>query len=403
MKMKKVLSLVLALSLALSLTACGGNNADTSTPAKEDSNTEADDSAKDDVEEKETPEDSADDGEAADDTSSAGGADVSGKTVVFIPKVTGNAFFEAANDGAQKYAKDWGFTVEYEGSATAGAAEQVEVINKAVASGADAICISTVDAAGVRDALLEAKDAGVAVCTWDSDAEADARALMVSQGTPEILGQMLVDMSVDALKKRGVDPEKDEVNYVWHYSQATVTDQNSWQVAGEAIIAEKYPNWKKVADNYYSNQDAEQAVTTGAAILDAYPDIDLIICNDSTALPGQLKAAQNKGITKDDMTITGFATPQAIKEYCDAGVLYEWGLWDCGIQGALGCYLAAYIAAGNDVAVGDKIDVPGIREVEVMANDCLNEGDTTADKNNGVVLLPERVIFDETNVNDYNF
>ena len=251
--------------------------------------------------------------------------------------------------------------------------------------------------------MLEAKDAGVAVCTWDSDAEADARALMVSQGTPEILGQMLVDMSVDALKKRGVDPEKDEVNYVWHYSQATVTDQNSWQVAGEAIIAEKYPNWKKVADNYYSNQDAEQAVTTGAAILDAYPDIDLIICNDSTALPGQLKAAQNKGITKDDMTITGFATPQAIKEYCDAGVLYEWGLWDCGIQGALGCYLAAYIAAGNDVAVGDKIDVPGIGEVEVMANDCLNEGDTTADKNNGVVLLPERVIFDETNVNDYNF
>ena len=403
MKMKKVLSLVLALSLALSLTACGGNNADTSTPAKEDSNTEADDSAKDDVEEKETPEDSADDGEAADDTSSAGGADVSGKTVVFIPKVTGNAFFEAANDGAQKYAKDWGFTVEYEGSATAGAAEQVEVINKAVASGADAICISTVDAEGVIDALLEANDAGVAVCTWDSDAEADARALMVSQGTPEILGQMLVDMSVDALKKRGVDPEKDEVNYVWHYSQATVTDQNSWQVAGEAIIAEKYPNWKKVADNYYSNQDAEQAVTTGAAILDAYPDIDLIICNDSTALPGQLKAAQNKGITKDDMTITGFATPQAIKEYCDAGVLYEWGLWDCGIQGALGCYLAAYIAAGNDVAVGDKIDVPGIGEVEVMANDCLNEGDTTADKNNGVVLLPERVIFDETTVNDYNF
>ena len=79
MKMKKVLSLVLALSLALSLTACGGNNADTSTPAKEDSNTEADDSAKDDVEEKETPEDSADDGEAADDTSSAGGAEVSGK------------------------------------------------------------------------------------------------------------------------------------------------------------------------------------------------------------------------------------------------------------------------------------------------------------------------------------
>ena len=399
MKMKKVMSLVLALSMALSLTACGGSGAETTAPAAEPEAAAPAEEAPAEGEAAAPAEEAAPaEGEAA-----AAGVDVSGKTVVFIPKVTGNAFFEAANDGAQKYAADWGITVDYQGSATAGVADQVQVINQAVASAADAICISTVDAAGVRDALLEAQEAGLAVCTWDSDAQSDARALMVSQGTPEILGQMLVDMSVDALKKRGVDPEKDEVKYVWHYSQATVTDQNSWQVAGEAIIAKDYPNWTKVADNYYSNQDAEQAVSIGASILDAYPDIDLIICNDSTALPGQLKAAQNKGITKDDMTITGFATPMAIKEYCDAGVLYEWGLWDCGIQGALGCYLAAYMAAGNEVKVGDVISVPGIGDCEVMANDCLTEGDTTADTNNGVVLLPERVVFDESNVNNYNF
>ena len=399
MKMKKVMSLVLALSMALSLTACGGSGAETTAPAAEPEAAAPAEEAPAEGEAAAPAEEAAPaEGEAA-----AAGVDVSGKTVVFIPKVTGNAFFEAANDGAQKYAADWGITVDYQGSATAGVADQVQVINQAVASGADAICISTVDAAGVRDALLEAQEAGLAVCTWDSDAQSDARALMVSQGTPEILGQMLVDMSVDALKKRGVDPEKDEVKYVWHYSQATVTDQNSWQVAGEAIIAKDYPNWTKVADNYYSNQDAEQAVSIGASILDAYPDIDLIICNDSTALPGQLKAAQNKGITKDDMTITGFATPMAIKEYYDAGVLYEWGLWDCGIQGALGCYLAAYMAAGNEVKVGDVISVPGIGDCEVMANDCLTEGDTTADTNNGVVLLPERVVFDESNVNNYNF
>lgn len=389
MKMKKVMSLVLALSMVLSLTACGGAKEEAAAPAAEAAKTEEAAPAEAEAE--------------APAEESATGADVAGKTVVFIPKVTGNAFFEAANEGAQKYAADWGITVDYQGSATAGVADQVQVINNAVASGADAICISTVDAAGVRDALLAAKDAGLAVCTWDSDSQSDARDLMVSQGTPEVLGQMLVDMSVDALTKRGVDPAKDEVKYVWHYSQATVTDQNSWQVAGEAIIAEKYPNWTKVADNYYSEQDAEKAVSTGAAILDAYSDIDLIICNDSTALPGQLKAAQNKGLTKDDITITGFATPMAIKEYCEAGVLYEWGLWDCGIQGAMGCYLAAYLAAGNEVKVGDVISIPGIGDCEVLANDCLTEGDTTADTNNGVVLLPETAVFDETNVNDYNF
>lgn len=397
MKMKKVMSLALAMSMVFTMTACGGGGAEA--PAQEAPAAETP-AAEEEAPAAEAP---AAEEEAPAADAAAGGADVSGKTVVFIPKLTGNAFFEAANDGAQKYAADWGITVDYQGSATASAADQVQVINNAVASGADAICISTVDAAGVRDALQAAADAGLAVCTWDSDSESDVRALMVSQGTPEVLGQMLVDMSVDALEKRGVDPANDEVKYVWHYSQATVTDQNSWQVAGEKIIAEKYPNWVKVADNYYSEQDAEKAVSTGAAILDAYADIDLIICNDSTALPGQLKAAQNKGLGKDDVTITGFASPMSIKEYCDADVLYEWGLWDCGIQGAMGCYLAAFVAAGNEVKVGDKVSIPGIGDCEILANDCLTEGDTTADVNNGVVLLPETTVFTADNVNDYNF
>jgi AI-2 transport system substrate-binding protein len=329
---------------------------------------------------------------------------VEGKVVAFIPKVTGNAFFESANNGAQEYAKKWGITVEYMGNATAGAAEQTEVINQAVNSGVDAICISTVDAAGVSDALKEAKDAGVTVCTWDSDAQPEDRSLMVSQGTPEVLGKMLVDMGADGLTKRGKDPAKDAIKYCWHYSQATVTDQNSWQVAGEKYIKETYPNWENVApDNYYSNQDAEQAVSVGDAVLSDHSDIDLIICNDSTALPGQLQAAQNKGLTKDDITITGFASPNSIKDFCKAGVLYEWGLWDCGIQGAMGCYVAAYLAAGNEVKVGDTISIPDIGDCEVQANDSIAEGAKTADTNNGVVLLPERVVFDESNMNDYNF
>lgn len=381
--MKKALALALALAMSLSLVACGSSN---------DSGSQSGGSSAS--------------GSQTDASSSAGGEvkSVEGKTVTFIPKVTGNAFFEVANNGAQEYAKDWGITVDYQGSANAAVADQVQVINTAVASGTDAICISTVDAAGVSDALKSASEAGVVVTTWDSDANPADRTLMVSQGTPEVLGQMLVDMAVAGLEARGVDPENDEVTYCWHYSQATVTDQNSWQVAGEAIIAEKYPNWTNVApDNYYSNQDAEQAITVGEAVLSAHPDIDLIICNDSTALPGQLQAAENQGYNKDTITITGFATPNSIKEYCSNGTLYNWGLWDCAVQGGMGCYLAAYLAAGNTVKVGDVIDIPGIGECEVMANDSISEGAETAETNNGVVLLPERVVFTAENMDQYDF
>ena len=389
MKLKRLAALFLALSMMFALAACGDKPSGES-KAPENSTP---------VEQTKAPEN----------TSAPEGGDgevksVEGKTVAFIPKLTGNAFFEVANTGAQEFAKDWGINVEYMGDATASAAAQVAVINNAVAQGVDAICISTVDAAGVSDALKAAMEAGIVVCTWDSDAAVSDRALMVSQGTPEVLGQMLVNLAVDGLKDRGVDPEKDAVKYAWHYSQATVTDQNSWQVEGEKIIKEKYPNWENVhPDNYYSEQDSEKSITVGEAVLDANPDIDLIICNDSTALPGQLQAAENKGLTKADVTITGFATPNAIKQYCTNGTLYNWGLWDCKIQGGLGCYVAAYIAAGNDVKVGDVISVPGIGDCEVMPNNCLNPDDATADTNNGVVLLPDRAVFNAENMDNYDF
>ena len=391
---KKLLSVVLAGAMTVSLAGCGGGSTPTTAAPTTAAETKAE-AAETKAEEKK---------EEAATEAPAAGADVSGLTVAFIPKLTGNAFFESANNGAQEYSKEWGFTVDYQGSANAAVADQVNVINNAVASGVDAICVSSVDATGLDSALTEAKDAGVTVVTWDSDVSDTARTLMVSQGTPDLLGKMLVDMGADSLTNRGKDVKADTIKYCWHYSQATVADQNSWQVAGEAYIKENFPNWENVApDNYYSEQDAEKAVSIGASILEAHSDIDLIICNDSTALPGQCKAAQNKGLTKDDVTITGFASPMSIKDYCAAGVIEQWGLWDCGVQGAMGCYLAAYLAAGNEVHVCDKIDIPSIGEVEVMPNDCLVEGASTAEVNNGVVLLPERTVFNADNMNDYNF
>ena len=379
--MKKVMSLALAaMMVASAFSGCGGSQSSSS----------------------EAPASSAAPAEssAAESATAAGGKDI---TVVFVPKLTGNAFFESANDGAQAYAEKVGFTVKYDGSPEASVANQVTVINNAIQQGADAVCVSSVDATGLDDVMKQAKEAGLQVVTWDSDVSGDARTVMVSQGTPDILGKMLVDMGVKSLTSRGKDPAKDAINYCWHYSQATVADQNSWQVAGEAYIKETYPNWVNVApDNYYSEQDAEKAISVGESILSAHKDLDLVICNDSTALPGQCQAAQNLGLTKDDVTITGFASPNSIKDYCKAGVIERWGLWDCQIQGALGCYLAYHLASGNTLKVGDKVDVPDIGTVEVMPNTVLDPNAYTAD-DSGVVLLPERAEFTAENMDNYNF
>ena len=73
-----------------------------------------------------------------------GKSPVDGMTVAFIPKVSGNSFFEAANDGAQKYAADWGLTVDYIGAPTADVTTQLELIQQAHDAGTPIIsCMGT--------------------------------------------------------------------------------------------------------------------------------------------------------------------------------------------------------------------------------------------------------------------
>ena len=323
--------------------------------------------------------------------------------VVFVPKLTGNAFFEAANRGAQAYAQKHGFTVDYRGSPQASSENQIAIVKKAIEDRVGAVCVSALDATTLDPVMKEAMAAGIKVVTWDSDVAGDARTLMVSQGTPNQLGTMLVEMGVKSLANRGKSPTENVIRYAWHYSQEIVVDQNSWNVAGEAYIQANYPGWENVApENYYSHQDPELALSVGRQILSEHPDIDLIICNDSTSLPGQAEAARSMGLSAADVTITGFASPNAMRQYCKDGIVGRWGLWDCRVQGALGCYLAYYLVLGNTPRIGDKIDVPDIGIVTVMPNTVL---DTFAysSPHSGVVLMPTRSEYTIENVDNYDF
>jgi AI-2 transport system substrate-binding protein len=324
-------------------------------------------------------------------------------TVVFVPKITGNAFFEAANRGAQEYAARNGFRVVYMGSPSAQVPAQVDVIRRAMETSPDAISVSSLDAVALDEVLKQARARGIAVTTWDSDVSGDARAVMVSQGMPQQLGRMLVEMSAKGLERRGRNPSEDAVRYAWHYSRPEVTDQNSWRTFGEEYIRSAFPNWVNVRpENYYSGQDPDRALAVGLEILETHPDIDLVICNDSTSLPGQAEALKAMGKGAQDVTVTGFASPNAMREYAKSGIIDRWGLWDVQLQGALACYISYYLAMGNPLIVGQMVDVPEIGLIEVMPNTVLDQKAYTA-PNSGVVLLPRRTEFTAENVDDYDF
>ncbi|MDR2442251.1 MAG: substrate-binding domain-containing protein, partial [Deltaproteobacteria bacterium] len=317
--------------------------------------------------------------------------------VLLVPKFTGNAFFDSANLGAQDYAAKNGFTVEYLGSPVPEVSQQLSIIDEAIKSGAKALVISSLDGKAMDESLKRAIKSGMTVVTFDTDVSSDARNLTVSQGTPAQLGAMLVEMAAKSLRQRlqarRSNPAAITVKYAWHYSESTSRDENAWFLAGEEYIRENFPNWVNVApDNYYSQRDPEKAIEVGRQIFKDHPDIDVIICSDFTALPGQAQAAKDLGLTANEVTITGFATPNSMRDFCLTNIIDRWGLWDCRDQAALACYLAWYLASGQSLRVGQKVNIPEFGVVEILNNSVLDPH-SPQPNSLGVVLLSRRLEF----------
>ena len=315
------------------------------------------------------------------------------KRIAFIPKITTENFFIQAGNGAKEMGKQLGIEVVYDGPQAASVSEQAKSVQKYVNEGYDAIAISSVSPDGLNRILEQAMQKGVKVVTWDSDVNPAFRSFYINQGTPDLLGKMLIDMIADQL------PEKAKVAFF--YSSPTVTDQNQWVTVAKDIIAKEHAGWE-IVTTQFGYMDTKRSLATAEEILKTYPDLNGLICPDSTAFPAAAQAVENAGKV-GKVAVTGFTTPSVIRPYIERGVVLKGGLWDCVKQGALAVYVANMLAEGKTLKVGDEFDVPGIGLCKVTPNSDQGYDKSTDREDSGLIVMPERLVFTKENVASFGF
>src|SRR6059058_524099 len=92
-------------------------------------------------------------------------------TVALMPKSKGNAYFISCRKGAEEAAKELGVKLLWDGPTEPDPAKQNEIVETWITRGVDVIAVAVENREGISTALRKAREKGIKVITWDSDAQ----------------------------------------------------------------------------------------------------------------------------------------------------------------------------------------------------------------------------------------
>ena len=261
---------------------------------------------------------------------------------VLLPKFTGIAVFDQANEGAQEAAAELGATpAEFLGpTADNSVAGQIEIMTNAATQGVDAVMLSNNAGDQIVPAAQSVVDAGGVVVTWDSPIPtAEGESVFVAQVDFDETGQVMADMARSLLGDDGgqlaiLSASPDAAN------------QNAWIAAFEEVLAgEDYANIELV-DTVYGNDESEESYNQALALVDQYPDLEVIMAPTTVGIAAAAKAMQDEGLC-EDIKVSGLGLPAEMLEFTESGCAPEFALWSFVDLGYLTYYVTYGIATGQ--------------------------------------------------------
>ena len=298
-------------------------------------------------------------------------------TVAVMPKSKGNAYFKACRKGVDAAERELGVKVLWEGPTEPDPARQNEIVETWITRGVEVIAVAVENRGGISTALRKAKQKGIKVITWDSDAEPDARDFLVNQATPEGIGFTLMDEAAKVLGGKG--------EFAIITASLTAANMNEWQKFIEQRRAEKYPEIRMVALRPCDDLK-DKAFAEATAVINAHPQLKLIMAICSPAVPGAAEAVKQSGRT--EVRVIGLGLPNDNKRYVREGITPTVILWNTEDLGYLTVQSAVAVARGELKPGVTSFKAGRLGAVEV-------KGDN--------ILLGQPFVFNKSNIEQFDF
>jgi rhamnose transport system permease protein len=298
-------------------------------------------------------------------------------TVAMMPKSLGNAYFIACQKGAEEAAAELGVELLWQGPTEPDPAKQSQLVDTWITRGVDVIAVAVENRDAISSVLKKARQRGIKVLTWDADANPDARDFFVNQATPQGIGYTLMDHAGRILGGKG--------EFAIITASLTAANMIEWQKHIEERRASKYPDIK-MADLRPCDDLQGKALNETNTILNAYPNVKLIMAICSPAVPGAAEAVKQSGRT--DVKVIGLGLPNENKDYVHQGITESVVLWNTMDLGYLTVYAADALSNGTLKPGDASLKAGRLGSIEIAGDN---------------VLLGEPFTFNKGNIDQFDF
>lgn len=239
--------------------------------------------------------------------------------------------------------------------------------------------MSPLDPNTLETAISQAVDAGILVAASDADAPGTQRQFYVAQATDQALGHDLIDNLVEQIGGEG------QIGIV--SGVANTPSLDAWVRFMQERIDTTYPDVEVVGGVRHA-PDSQTALQEAQSLMTAFPEIDGIVGVPSTAVPGVAQAVQNAG-KAGEIAVIGYGSPNTARPFIKSGVMETTVLWNVEELGYLTVWAVDHVLEGNEFEAEN--DVPGLdRPIEY-------------DEETSTLLLGPPVIYDASNIDDFDF